>query len=997
MDDKENCPDLVRALRSKDESAQGLQQQLELERKQRHEERTKNLAERTALQQSFQQQEAELQGRLQSLEAELEHRSDQQRSRASRMEEQLESARHREADLLERNTVMAADLRSLIIRAEADAAEILALKAKVDALSAELKEAECSLHTSDDVRSGLLREVKERDLSLEALRSELKELHLVERSAREHSQVQHERLSAQCESLTRQANERAKEADVFQERSRRLEEQLKSQELEAERSRKEADARRKDIEANLVKSREEVTSLKDELQARGIVESKLKETIVSFEAQVQDHKNEETRLRQELFRLQSVADERELSIQSGNRREQQLIEQVSVVEKRLAGVVAESEIRQTSLGAARSQLQTLEIDLQGAKEALAASKSELVRVRALEEEARQEVIRRSQQKADEAVHHSQELAENAARRAGEKIAIRDKEVQELEAEIVQRREGTSRLEAELEATAIQKKSLQKALADAKEEASNLSEELRRASEEARKTLKEQSKSLEEAQQKLAEQERRFTEERQLAEEQRIREEGQRQQALQAQKTLLVAEKEVMTSPRFACPEPSEGERIGAEVAALSRSVASLQSALNYRVGREEDDPDGHRSSGEGLGPRHPPGSRWRMLQGSGKSMHGRDDDIPLDTHPQRGDESSDGSSSLQELPLPLHDLPATSSKVHSRLPSKQSVSPEEIRNEGQQDIVPSRLVARLQIEESALALIDLRLAACERRLILAEVWRLWSTPAKLQAERARLELVLQDELRLAAEVRAREHSKDQNQPDASLLDELSLSTLKKLLIEFRYRLAEALAEAPGASTAVSCSADASLQAFMGTLELGRSGFGRWLHAALFLYQKLRTLVPSELELAMRDPVSKLVPVPFYVLPYKVRLAVKRGTVALARGDGSKSPQPGRQLLRRAPAGAKEQLEELEDRLPLCASDPAAVPSFLASLLCIRSQALLGQSAPPGFRDGLDVLAADALTVYMSGWRRTEHCRGALPGPLERSTIRKSKLPGRIIA
>ncbi|CAE7332813.1 RAB26 [Symbiodinium natans] len=46
-------------------------------------------------------------------------------------------------------------------------------------------------------------------------------------------------------------------------------------------------------------------------------------------------------------------------------------------------------------------------------------------------------------------------------------------------------------------------------------------------------------------------------------------------------------------------------------------------------------------------------------------------------------------------------------------------------------------------------------------------------------------------------------------------------------------------------------------------------FYAW-HASLFLYQKLRTLVPSELEETMRDPVSRLVPVPFYVLPYKAR-------------------------------------------------------------------------------------------------------------------------------
>ncbi|CAE8619630.1 unnamed protein product, partial [Polarella glacialis] len=107
------------------------------------------------------------------------------------------------------------------------------------------------------VRSGLLREIKDLVDSQDALRAELKELHIVERSGREHGSIQFERLNAQCESLMRQAQERAKEADVFQERSNRLEQQLKVQELEAERSRKDSEERRREVEVRLTKSSEE--------------------------------------------------------------------------------------------------------------------------------------------------------------------------------------------------------------------------------------------------------------------------------------------------------------------------------------------------------------------------------------------------------------------------------------------------------------------------------------------------------------------------------------------------------------------------------------------------------------------------------------------------------------------------------------------------------------------------------------------------------------------
>eukprot|EP00439_Symbiodinium_sp_Y106_P085144 s574_g27.t1 len=140
------------------------------------------------------------------------------------------------------------------------------------------------------------------------------------------------------------------------------------------------------------------------------------------------------------------------------------------------------------------------------------------------------------------------------------------------------------------------------------------------------------------------------------------------------------------------------------------------------------------------------------------------------------------------------------------------------------------------------------------------------------------------------------------------------------------------------------------------------------HASLFLYQKLRTLVPSELEETMRDPVSRLVPVPFYVLPYKFRLAVHRGVGGLAQGIAA--PRKG--------SCPRAHLQELQDMMPLCTSD-GAVPNFLARLLAVRgaeaepvssepATEAAAAGAPSGVRDGLDQLVVDALTVYMSGWR-----------------------------
>ncbi|CAL1148760.1 unnamed protein product [Cladocopium goreaui] len=138
--------------------------------------------------------------------------------------------------------------------------------------------------------------------------------------------------------------------------------------------------------------------------------------------------------------------------------------------------------------------------------------------------------------------------------------------------------------------------------------------------------------------------------------------------------------------------------------------------------------------------------------------------------------------------------------------------------------------------------------------------------------------------------------------------ENKLASLKSFIFEFRQRVAESVSELPGAAQAAH-GLEGS-QALVKTLELGRGAFGRLLHAALFLYQKLRTLVPTELEVTMRDPLSRLVPVPFYVLPYKVppkvRLAVQE--VGAQRSVGGLA----RSLARGGPGQGRGQLEELQE-------------------------------------------------------------------------------------
>merc|ERR1712061_896560 len=98
----------------------------------------------------------------------------------------------------------------------------------------------------------------------------------------------------------------------------------------------------------------------------------------------------------------------------------------------------------------------------------------------------------------------------------------------------------------------------------------------------------------------------------------------------------------------------------------------------------------------------------------------------------------------------------------------------------------------------------------------------------------------------------------------------------RLVLEFRHRLSSYFMELLPADAV-----EAQI-VMTETLERSRRGFGRVLLAALFLYQKLRTLVPTELHEAMEDPAGKLVPLPFYVLPYKSQHVLRQGAAAVVR-------------------------------------------------------------------------------------------------------------------
>lgn len=399
----------------------------------------------------------------------------------------------------------------------------------------------------------------------------------------------------------------------------------------------------------------------------------------------------------------------------------------------------------------------------------------------------------------------------------------------------------------------------------------------------------------------------------------------------------MAEKEVLTSPRLLpAPPPDlpEGQRWGSEIAALHRSVESLQAMMGMVVA--------------------PAATPEPFLVDRLQEIRIR----------------STSSASRPASPTTVEDV-TTENVGGSPPPAAAAI---EFMMDGARTAV--RGYAERHIEH------------LQRRMLLWDAWQLWSTLVRTADLRARLELAVADELHLATQCKARE------QGLASVLTarfpEPTAASLKRLLLEFRHRVAAGLAEVLPADPVDPVEA---CMVLAGTLERGRRSFGRVLHAALFLYQKLRTLVPSELQEPLADPLSRLVPVPFYVLPYKAQHAMRRGAARIVQGcrrdarSGTlpmPAPRPGApgQERQSFQAWLAARVEELEERLPLNASSPVEVPNFLAQLLWVRAQAAAGATGGQGaavhggprigqeahLQDCLDVLLADALTVYMSAWR-----------------------------
>jgi len=235
------------------------------------------------------------------------------------------------------------------------------------------------------------------------------------------------------------------------------------------------------------------------------------------------------------------------------------------------------------------------------------------------------------------------------------------------------------------------------------------------------------------------------------------------------------------------------------------------------------------------------------------------------------------------------------------------------------------------------------------------------------------------------------------------------STLKRLILEFRHRLSTYFMERLPAEPAAEAQRAAAMVEF---LDRTRRGLGRVMHAMLFLYQKLRTLVPTELHDAMEDPAGKLVPLPFYILPYKAQHALRQGAVAVVQSayGAPRPPQCPRVPLDcpddvrgfgdpRLARWLAEHVAELEELLPLHANSAVEVPHFAARLLKVRLEATraAGREAWQGaampreahLQDRLDVLLLDALTVYMSAWRSA----GSQPKPrLSKGGARRPKSP-----
>mmetsp|Transcript_42867 Transcript_42867/g.100554 ORF Transcript_42867/g.100554 Transcript_42867/m.100554 type:complete len:917 (-) Transcript_42867:60-2810(-) len=836
--DRANWSDILGVLRSKDETLGNLQHALEIERKQRRELQVQTAAEKSALQQHFQQEEADLRRRLQDKEEDFEQHRDAFSVQHARLAEQLQDARLREAVLLEKGDVQSADLTSLLSRVELDQAELNALRMRLDATAAELQEAQAVVLAGDKIQKAILHELEEKDALLEVTREELKEAQSLERSMREQSQAQSERLSTQCSTLSRQLQTKEREADVLEERCKRLEEASTAKELQTSYEISELKQRCKQLEATLAKTEEECKGFRP-------LEAAMRERVHTLELQLEDQKCELQKARQELFREQSTTEAKELAGQALNRDKNMLRDQLQAAHD-------DTKAAQEELRHARARVRALESELEEKKASLAVSEQRTLRFEEAEKPLQEQLTKQS-------AELSRAAAEVTVGRGKLEAAI-----QQHDADVRTWKHNEQKLLAEISAAQEQRTLLSMQLAEAQNKVTDL---------------------------KAAATEMQSKHEEELA---------------QACAKPLSADKEVFTSPRMAPLALRDTQHWRAEMAALHRSVASMQAVV-----------------------RMPPHSGHAPGAAAGASAAGFDGGLHLHA---------------QELGRQAGDCARTAVRLFVE-----------------------RCVDRLY-----------------RRSLLWDVWQMWLLHLQVADIRAQLDLALSDELKASRD--RRQLLDGGGDSLAERLPDTTMATLKDLLAEFRHRTSAFvgdLSPVHEGSEAPSTMAAA--------LSRGRDQFGRFFHAALFLYQKLRSLVASELREQLQDPLCQLVPLPFYVLPYKLQNALRTSSAAMVRGvrgsgTGGLRQLPGPPDAADPDAWFKTHIHRMEEHLPLSSRSPAAVPRYLCELLSFRDEVKQRQPRPGTlqsdsesshplevhWRDRTDVLLVDALTVFMSAWRINQH-------------------------
>eukprot|EP00746_Dinoflagellata_sp_MGD_P165316 gnl/MRDRNA2_/MRDRNA2_94517_c0_seq1.p1 gnl/MRDRNA2_/MRDRNA2_94517_c0~~gnl/MRDRNA2_/MRDRNA2_94517_c0_seq1.p1 ORF type:complete len:1036 (-),score=243.87 gnl/MRDRNA2_/MRDRNA2_94517_c0_seq1:151-3258(-) len=973
---KENVPsEILESLRSKEETVRSLQHALEGERKKRRQLQADAATERAAARDHFDRTESDLRRRIEAAETDCARRLDESKSQRERLHEQLELARGREADLLAKNDALSTDLKALVERAEAEDADGLALRARAAAVGGDLAEAQQALRTADEVQEEMRRQLEQRDAEITTLRNQLQEVHQIERSTRETGAAQFERMTFQCETLTRQVHEKTRESDLFSEKSQRLETELKKSQVELENEIQAAATRAAEAVASLEKSRAEVRALQTEIMDKTALDSKRQETIATMEMELEKRKAQEQQLRKELFQsrseTQEAAGERDVAREAGRKREAHLNKSIAEIEDKLGKAEAQLESRLVELYSTRSQLRTTELELQNAQETIASLRKEVTSVREAETSMRL----------------------NSVKQLEETLQKRDADVVQLQKELSSQKEACAVLQSQLSARDGELHHVKGDLAGRTKELQEKSVELDASQEELA-----QSKANKES--LVASHSLQISE---LTEElERTRDEFAERSAMwENTRTALVAEKEVMTSPRLLSQDRDgvRGREWDSEIDGLYRQLSSLRAA----VGDQQAAPQSRRASvaasaidsDDSVEDFQPMLKRKSSLIGQ-EAAAGE----PLNQAPTKrssfssapGRRSSDYLSNLSSSPIRKSSFVAAGSSP--RDPKERPVDRDSFvtpgamsEGQGWGEIDIDRVRA------GTLRYFARRVTMLQNKGLLWDTWLLWTSMHHL-VMRSRLEASAADEVQFQTECAAREAGL-QDLLKSRHISEGSMRVVKGLLLEFRHRLASAICEAlPQVDTDL----ETRRKALVRLLDIGRSSFGRALNAAVFLYQKLRTLVPSELFEEIEDPLGGVVPLPFYVKSYKVKHALKRMTQPRGSSQGE-GVTPRK-------AGLASRIEELEERMPLNARSFFEIPHFIADLAEVRAQASstrgleeadLAQSLPQ-LRDRLDVLLVDSLTIYMSAWKLIP----AQVGPLDsgwssRVIERRSSSPAAAIA